>query len=410
MAKYFRYGIIAFIFGVFISHVIFNAYDTVSDEGEIGFYNGKGIFALRGTISAKPDRRRDHQKLTVIAEEIQQGDIWIPVSGKILLRTELYPIINYQDRIEFRGKVEAPYEDEEFSYKDYLSLFDIESTMYRPNIIVIGKIDRFSLLGVIFRLGDLIAQRLNLIFPGTHSALVAGILLGARTGIDPVLLEEFQITGLTHIIAVSGYNVAIFMVGVGMLTRFCKRRTQVVCMILSVIFFVILTGLSASVVRAGIMGMLAGGAILAGRPRSGMHLLFVAAFGMILWNPKVLIFDKGFQLSYAATLGLFLLTPHFERWLQKIPERFEMRGILSATLSAQIFTLRFIYLPSGLIVGFWTSSVISFVINTVHFLSKIPFAAIEVLYFEWWMVVGAYLWIALWIFSLRLTNLVHQDA
>jgi competence protein ComEC len=140
-----------------------------------------------------------------------------------------------------------------------------------------------------------------------RGALLTGILLGIETGIPRSLLEDFNQTSTTHIIAISGFNIAILGGAIGLLTkRFLGIYRSALVSMAAIVLYTALVGADAAVVRAAIMGSLSLLAIIAGRQTFALASLALAALLMTLWNP-LLLWDIGFELSFAATLGLVLL-------------------------------------------------------------------------------------------------------
>ena len=137
------------------------------------------------------------------------------------------------------------------------------------------------------------------------SLLAGGYFAGRRNGHFPRRAGGFRTTGTSHIIAISGFNISIIA---GLFTlafsRILGRRWGVVVAILGVIIYTVLVGSSPSVLRAAIMGILALFARQLGR-QTGINTLAVTAAVMAGFNPNIL-WDPGFQLSFAATLGLVL--------------------------------------------------------------------------------------------------------
>jgi competence protein ComEC len=162
---------------------------------------------------------------------------------------------------------------------------------------------------------DFKARALNIltqIFPEPHASLLQGILLGVESGIPKNLEDSFSATGTSHIVAISGFNISILA---GIFAAFGKRlfgaRRGAVVAILGIAAYTLLVGAGASVVRAAIMGGLALVAQRIGRRALGLNTLAAAVIVMTLINPLA-IWDVGFQLSAAATLGLVLYAEPFE--------------------------------------------------------------------------------------------------
>ena len=158
---------------------------------------------------------------------------------------------------------------------------------------------------------------------------MAGLLYGYRGGLGD-LQEAFNKTGVSHIVAISGYNITIIAeLLMAMFSSFIRRQIAFWFVSAGIISFVIMVGASPSVVRAGIMGILVLVARHIGRVSRPTNLLVFAAAVMTLHNPFVLLWDAGFQLSFAATIGILYVAPLFDR-------RWEL---VSSTLSAIVITL-----------------------------------------------------------------------
>lgn len=193
-----------------------------------------------------------------------------------------------------------------------------------------------------------LTQGMNRALPSPEAPLLGGILLGSRSALPITLANAFRLTGTSHIVAVSGYNVTIVIALIaGLIGRLpLPRRVVTALTVFSIVGFVILTGASASVVRAGIMGGLAVLARAVGRLSDALHALIVSASVMVLIHPAT-IADIGFQLSVAATAGLVLLADPFAKMLRWLPEQFGIRESLSTTLAAIAVTEPIIVLVFG---------------------------------------------------------------
>ncbi|HVQ91148.1 MAG TPA: DNA internalization-related competence protein ComEC/Rec2 [Mycobacteriales bacterium] len=159
------------------------------------------------------------------------------------------------------------------------------------------------------------------VLPDGPRGLLPGLVVGDRSGLDPVLVESFKTTGLTHLVAVSGTNVAIVAGSVLLLLRAATAgpRTAAVGGGLALAGFVVLARPSPSVLRAAVMGGIALIALAAGRPRAAVPSLALTVLVLLLAVPS-LAGDPGFALSVAATAALLLLAPGFAR-------RLRLRGV-----------------------------------------------------------------------------------
>jgi len=173
-------------------------------------------------------------------------------------------------------------------------------------------------------------------------------LYGYRGGLGS-LNEDFNRTGVTHIVAISGYNitliVTLFMVLLSRLSLGRKKSFYII--LFGVLVFVIFAGLSGSVVRAGIMGILVLLARHVGRVNQPKNILIFTAVLMCLENPYILLWDAGFQLSFLATIGLLYINSILEISMNKFPEVFGIKESLITTLSATLITFPLILFQFG---------------------------------------------------------------
>lgn len=165
-----------------------------------------------------------------------------------------------------------------------------------------------SLGGYLTNLRDGIADQIFAALPEPHGSLLVGILFGNRVKLDPTLVKNFQIVGLSHVIAVSGYNLTILGANLRTLLRPVLGRKALYFVLAIILLFTLMTGAPASIVRAAIMASLAVVAELIGRPNKSINILVVAAALMAVFEPKI-ITNIGFQLSVAATYGLLRFSP-----------------------------------------------------------------------------------------------------
>ena len=337
------------------------------DEESIHYYRDeKKNITVRGVIALDPDRRREKVNYVIDVSDVSINGVLKNVHGRVLVPYALYPEFEYGEQVEVSGILIEPPEFEGFSYRNYLSLSSVYSIMQNPYIKGLKDPD-FKFKGLLFSFKDSFESRLNKLFPEPSASFEAGLLTGSRKGIPDEILEAFNITGLTHIIAISGYNISLIIVLISSLFKSSSRKVKVPFIILFIILFTIFVGASAAVVRASIMGIVSVMALWFGRQSKVINALLISAFVMALWNPMTFLYDVGFQLSFLATLGLILVGNQIVSFVKFLPEKFGIREACAMTLSAQIFALPVI------LTNFGRFSLISPVAN-IFIVSFIPFA------------------------------------
>ena len=295
----------------------------------ISNYNGENV-NLTGWISSEPRSKINEATYVVIARSCTPMAACAKnVSGKVLVKLPLYPQYNFGDTLEIKCRLQEPQNspDFDFNYQKYLAKDGVWSLCASPKIISAAMPTNswIKLAKQIYNLKTFLQNQINRLWPEPQSSLLAGLLYGARTGLPPELTDNFNRVGLSHIVAISGFNISIIATYLmfSLIYAGLYRQRAFWVVVGGIIFFVIFTGASASVVRAGIMGVVVLMARQAGRlTRPGNVLIFTAA-AMAAINPYVLVWDAGFQLSFAAAMGLIYLSPVLEFVIARSPKATE---------------------------------------------------------------------------------------
>lgn len=182
-------------------------------------------------------------------------------------------------------------------------------------------------------------RKLMSYFDRDNFALARGLLLGGSEFFSKEMKEKFKNSGTSHIVAVSGYNITIILIVIFLnLRRLVSRNIAGIVTILSIFAFAELTGMSASVVRASIMGVVYIILKFIGRPSNSILTLVGVCSVMVVFDPYI-IFDIGFQLSALATAGIFLFADRIGKLFDKIHTPKIITENISTTLSAQLLTI-----------------------------------------------------------------------
>ncbi len=196
------------------------------DPNFIAWYNlVQGKLIVEGVIVAPPDVRDTYVNLRIAVDKVRlAADITSPfrkVHGTLLAQALPGKDLNYGDRVQLEGNLEAPPEEEQFSYRDYLARQGIYSYMRQASALRMLRDQGNLVLAFIYRLKKRALATVYRLFPDPEASLLAGIVLGVDTGIPQNVQEAFKATCTSYIIAISGFNVAIvaglFMAGFGRL-------------------------------------------------------------------------------------------------------------------------------------------------------------------------------------------------
>lgn len=301
---------------------------------------------LQGTIVEETDEKENYIRL--ILEENQ-------TKNKILIITGHYPVFRYGDKIEIKGNFERPEKfpstssgQADFDWPAYLAKDDIYYEVAFPQIKLIATGGGFWLKRGLYNLKEGFIKNLSKIIPEPDAGYLAGLTVGAKQAMPKSLLEDFRKAGIIHVVVLSGYNVTIVANVIMSIFRFLPFYFGIGLGMLGILFFALMTGASATVVRASFMACLVLLSKATGRIYHITIALLTIGFLMILHNPKILRFDSSFQLSFLATLALIYVSPHVEKKISFVPKKFHLREITSATISTQIFVLPFLLYKMGL--------------------------------------------------------------
>lgn len=194
-------------------------------------------------------------------------------------------------------------------------------------------------LSHIFRWNDQarssLGAKIDQIFREPHAGYMKGLIIGMQDDLDPETYMQFSQLGLTHILAISGMHVAVYVASLLYILSLCRisREKSLSIVIMLVPVYVLLSGVSPSVVRAGIMSMIGLYAARRGMLKDGLNILSAAALLMLLWNPYYLL-SVSFQLSFLVTAGLMLYIPLIHPLLSFVPQK--LAGAVGVTLIAQL--------------------------------------------------------------------------
>jgi competence protein ComEC len=230
--------------------------------------------------------------------------------------------------------------------------FDERTYLRRHGIHVVLRGDRWRITGrrgglggVADELRAFVTRGLSHGSVGEHRAVLLGVVLGADEGLSQDLRDRFRASGLYHLLAVSGQNVALVAGGALLVAWLAgvPRLVGELGALAAIAAYVLAVGAQPSVVRAGIAGALGSIAWLLARERDRWWFLLVGALVLLAWNPYTLL-DAGFQLSFAAVIAIFTLAPRLGRVLEGYPIHRKVAGFLAVSTACGLATAPILWL------------------------------------------------------------------
>ncbi len=289
-----------------------------------------------GRVVDEPQKKPPKVTYTLQASSLIENGTEIPVTGKVIVtHTKGWPLFQYGDTVEATGILDVS--DYFSTYSKYLSVSGIRTTLDKAVITKKETAPQRSLFGWLYGVKSGFEGRINQMYGEPGASLLAGILLGSRASIPDHIMDDFEVVGLTHILAISGFNITIILTTLSSLLFWLPIKKRFLPSVIAVILFTLLVGASASVVRACIMGVLGLIALQSERVQTSRLTVLWTLFLMLTWNPLSLWYDAGFQLSFLALLGVMEGPALFEKLVHRLPDTFGIRENLQLTLAAQFF-------------------------------------------------------------------------
>jgi competence protein ComEC len=400
-------------------------------EKSLARYTGEKI--VSGIVVAEPDRRDTSLRVIIRVKEIDEAGVEKGREGKLLAILPRDTNIQYGDAILLRGKIVLPEKFETdtgrlFDYPAYLKVRGITAIMRYAEVESLER-GGGSIFGTLFEAKHLFERSLERVFVEPQGALAEGILLGERRGLPDELTNAFIISGLIHIVVLSGYNISIVAEFVMRAFAFLPKTFALAGGGFTIILFALMTGGSSTAIRACIMALIAILGRYLNRPSDALRALAAAALLMALWNPLLLLHDPSFILSVIATFGLITISPTVEQKLLWITEKFGLRSIAASTIAVQIYILpallymtgilSFVSLPANilalpsvplamalsfaagvlglvhpllaLVPGFFADLLLQWLMLVAHVATAVPFSSTVVAAFPAWVAVLVYL-------------------
>ena len=265
---------------------------------------------VTGVVDAYVSQAGVRNRIYVRAATVDAGAGEQAVSGRLTLLTDAAPGLQYGAPVRLRGVLSTPPDFRDFSYRTYLARHGVHSQMARPQVRVLDGVPQgnpfLRALYAVRARGELLINRA---LAEPYAALANGMLLGIESNIPDDVRERFNDTSASHVIVISGSNVALITgVLLALSAWFLGKRAAWVAALAGIAIYTLLVGAEPAVLRAALMGVLVVIAAALGRQSTALVSLAAACLVMAAFSPHVL-WDVGFQMSAAATAGLVLVAP-----------------------------------------------------------------------------------------------------
>lgn len=307
---------------------------------------------LSGIVNEEPEEKENKTNIIFLTESVKFGKKETKIKTKILVSLERYPKYQYGDKLELTGKFTAPKNfsndnQKIFDYVSYLAKDGIYFEMKFAKVKFISHGNGNFIKDKLFKLKNMFLSNLRAIISEPESALLGGLLLGEKQSLGKQLEDNLRKAGVIHMVVLSGYNITIVADSVIKFFSFLPTLFNVGFGILSIILFSIITGGTSTVIRASIMALLVILARSIGKKYDIKRALILAGIAMVFFNPKNLVFDVSFQLSFLATFSLIFLFPIIENYFYFLPKKFKFKEMVTSTVATQIFVLPFLLYKMG---------------------------------------------------------------
>ena len=385
---------------ILISSIISNTQINILNNKYNNLYKNINEVKVIGTIVSEPQEKEYKTVYKIKVESINGNSKYKNTYLLLNIKNINKPKVEYGNKITFNGTYIEPQTQRNykgFDYKEYLKTIQVYGSVTLDSEVRILEHNNINIIyKTINNIKQNINENLNELLPEETRYVCLGILIGDTENITDELKEKFKTSSLYHLLAVSGSNITYIIIATAFILQKINlnKRISKIFTIIIIIFFMILTGLSASVVRAGFMGIILIGAGLFYRKLDIATSISLSLLISLINNPFS-INDNGLLLSYGGTIGIVLFEKKFEGIL-KINEQIliekkkvfinkiktNIKQMLAVTCSAQVIiipimivkfnTISFTFFISNILAGFFIGfiAICGYVLVIVSFIFK----------------------------------------
>ena len=291
--------VLIFIFIILISSVYVKLLDQKYEEK---YTDIPDTITARAIVISEPIEEEYKYKCNIEILEINKNSNYKGI--KLIININKNKVedkkLRFGDEIELKGEYIEPNEARNykgFDYKAYLKSKGIYGTIKVASYEICAREQTNKMSKLINKIQNNMKRNINTILNKEESALCIGILIGDREAISEETETNFKNSNLTHMLAVSGSHITYIINGLALMLSKTGKRTSKIVTICILVFFMALTGFTASVIRACIMGILVLIASLIKRKSDTINNLGISSIIILVTNPYS-INDVGFLLSY----------------------------------------------------------------------------------------------------------------
>ena len=347
-------SILLFLFGslflgIFIGGARFYKVEKDFLNSKLNQFSGQKVI-LKGFEKNELSPTGGNQRFIFKAEKVitSSGEEKVSSGANILMVVPTNFEYQYGESLEVRGSLKPIKNfDDSFDYASYEKKDGVLYEIYYPQVITDDGFVGNIFLQKVYFVKDYLEGNITKFFSPTYEALLSGMVIAGKGSLSKNLSDSFLHAGIVHIVVLSGYNIALVISFASIIFSGIHIRRRIFVILFLLIVFVLMAGLSASIIRAAVAAVIGlSGKILGRKVRQNRALLLGATL-MVLWNPYTLVFDPSFALTFLATFAIINVSPVVEEKLIKVTNRFGVREILSQTISAEILVAPYILYQMG---------------------------------------------------------------
>lgn len=348
--------ILWYLIGIFLACLLGLIYASYHfshvEEKEHFFSRYDGVYiSYRWEVHSLHKRSEFYDEYVMQLQALAHKEI-VPEKSYHILRVPKNFTMYPGDSYEYMGTLRIPQDFNYFSYTRFLQAKNIYFRVSTNNLEKLSE-NTQTLSYRFFHFREYLLTRIHHLYTLDEWSFLAGVLFWAREGISQELQQNFNISWLTHFIAISGFHISLCIIFMSALVSFFPMYVRIVLMCLAIWGFAVFVGLWAPVVRAAIMGILGYIFLQKGSTVRNISLVAFTAVCMTLISPLSLLYDVGLQLSFLAVIGIIYTQSWYKKIFSFLPEILAIQSACVLTFSAFTFVFPLVFFQ------FWQISLLT---------------------------------------------------